>query len=337
MRRACIGLLVLGTATPCLFGSESVSRVCSVQVTMSTGTPIPERLQLKVFSGDQRIAELIVPSSGKIALPPLLPGDYRIQTGSKGSNFFSSGRLRVPGSGPCETAISLVGWANQKNQIVDDDVDVEDLRVSPKARAEFEKGFAALERGEFKEAKKEFLEVTTLAPRLSRAYNVLGVISDQTGDPAAARKYFEKAIELNPQSKAALLNLVKLSMLEKQYERALAFLERYRAGTRDTAEVHGIAAHAYLSLGKYREAIEEAHAAHSLPHTNWETVHAIAATAYEALHQPEMAAVEYSQYMDETSNPTTRTQVARKIRELEAMAQPATTPSPAINSLLPQH
>jgi len=302
---------------------------------MSAGTPIPEKLELKVFSGDQRIAELVVPFSGRISLPPLVPGDYRIQTGSTDARFFTSGPLRVPRSGACQMGINLVGRANQKNQIVDDDLDVEDLRVSPKARAEFEKGFAALERGQFKEARKEFLEVTALAPRLSRAYNVLGVISDQTGDSASARKYFEKAIELNPRSKAALLNLIKLSMLDKQYDRALAFLERYRAGTRDSAEVHGIAANAHLNLGRYREAIEEAHAAHNLPHANWEGVHAIAATAYEAIHQPEMAAAEYRQYMDETSNPSIRTEAARRIRELAARAQHG-APSVPMNSLLPQ-
>ncbi len=313
------------------FSSEGESRVCHVQVVMSSGT-LPQNLRMQVFGGDRRLADLTVPYDGNVFLPALVPGEYRVQTGI-GTNFLTAGPLHVPESGTCEMRVSIVGRADAKSRRIENDLDVEDLRVPRKAREEFEKGFASLQRGELDEARKDFLDVVKLDPKLSRAYNVLGVISDQQKDRAAARRYFEKALELNPHSKSALMNMAKLCMVEKQYDAALGLVERYRQGSRESADVHEMKADAYLKLGRYPEAIREAQAAHSLDHQNWETVHLIAATAYEALRQPQSAAAEYRLYIEESSNPQMRAVASQRIRELEGPVQisPATVLS---NSLL---
>jgi Flp pilus assembly protein TadD len=318
------------------FGSESGPRACHVQVIMSAGTAIPQNLKLQVFAGEKRLTELTVPYTGSLVLPSLAPGSYRVQTGAEGSNFFTSGPLHVPEAGPCEYGINIAGHADAGNRLVEDDLDVEDLRVPAKARERFEKGFAALQHGQLDEAKKDFQEVVKLDPKLSRAYNVLGVISDQQKDTITARKYFEKALEINPRSKAALMNLAKLCMLEKQYEPGLELLERFRQGTRETADVHAMEAIAYLKLQRYAEAIQEAREVHALPHVNWESVHLTAAIAYEKLHQPEMAAAEYQTYIDETSNTAMRAVAAAKIRELGNVAQQSGSTVP-MNSLRSQY
>ena len=332
MRRIAICALLLLASC---FGSESGLRTCRVQVTMSMGAPIPQNLKLRVFAGEKRLSEQTVPFTGSALLPPLAPGEYRIQTGGAGSNFFTWGPLHVPETGACDFGINIIGHADASNRLVEDDLDVEDLRVPPKARERFEKGFAALQHGQLQDAKKEFLEVIKIDPRLSRAYNVLGSISDQQKDPIAARRYFEKALELNPRSKVALMNLARLCIVERQYESAISLMERFRVGTRETADVHAIEANAYLKLRNYPEAIREARAAHALWHVNWETVHLIAATAYEAMHQPEMAAAEYRTYMDESSNSAMRAVAAQKVRALESVVQQS-QPAVPMNSLVPR-
>ena len=315
------------------FGSTMEPRVCHVQINMSSGS-LPQNMKLQLFAGDRRLSEMKIPFDGSLFLPPLAPGEYRVQTGG-GANFVTSGPLHVPQSGACELWISILGQADAKNQLVQDDVDVEDLRVPRKARERFEQGFAALQHGDLEEAKQDFLEVTRLDPKLSRAYNVLGLISDQQKNRAAARQYFEQALALNPHSKMALMNLAKLCMMEKRYDDALGFLERFRTGSREHADVYGMEAEAYLKLGRYQEAIRATQVAHRLSHQNWETVHLIAASAYEALRQPEMAAFEYRVYLDESSNPEMRAVAFQKIRELGAIAQQSKTTVP-MNSLLPR-
>lgn len=331
MRFISLPMLLFVSSTLC-FAAGAETRSCHVQVNMSSGS-LPQDIKLQVFAADKRIAELPVLLTGSVILPPLAPGEYRLQTG-EGTNFMTSGPLHVPESGACEYTINILGHADSKSKLVEDDLDVEDLRVPRKARERFEQGFATLQQGNLEEARKDFLEVIRLDPKLSRAYNVLGVISDQQMDRAGARQYFEKALELNPRSKPALMNMAKLSMREKQYDTALGLLERFRVGARETADVHAMEADAYLKLAKYPEAIREAQAAHRLSHANWETVHLIAATAYEALHQPQMAAIEYQLYLDESSNPEMRAVASRRIRELGGVAQASPAPIP-INSLMP--
>lgn len=331
--RCIVGFATLLFISAVCFGSKSEPRICHVQVNISSGS-LPEKMKLQVFAGDRRLSEIRVPFDGSVFLPPLAPGDYRVQTG-QGTNFVTSGPLHVPDSGACEFHVSIVGHADAKNQLAEDDLDVEDLRISQKARDRFEKGFAALQQGELEEAKAYFLEVTRLDPRLSRAYNVLGVISDQQKNRPAAHQYFQKALELNPRSKAALINLAKLCMIEKQYDAALDLLERFRVGSRDHADVYGMEADAYLKLHRYEEAIRAAQAAHRLDHQNWDFVHLIAASAHEALHQPELAASEYRLYLDESSNPEMRAIALQKVRNLGGVAQQSQTTVPS-NSLLPR-
>src|SRR5689334_3193041 len=331
MRFISLPALFLIASISC-FGAEPNTRLCHAQVNISTGS-LPPNLKMQIFADDKRLAQLAVPYTGSVILPPLAPGEYRLQTGQ--GNFMMSGPLHVPESGACEYAVNILGHTDARNQLIDDDLDVEDRRVPRKAREKFEKGFAALQLGDLQEARKNFLEVIRLDPKLSRAYNVLGMISDQQKDQVAAREYFDKALELNPRSKATLMNLAKLSMLEKQYDAALGFLERFRIGIRDTADVHGMEADAYLKLGKYPEAIREARATHNLAHANWQIVHLIAGKAYEALHEPQMAAEEYQMYLGESSNPEMRAVASERIRELAGMAQvsPAAVP---MNSLMPR-
>jgi len=316
-----------------LFGSTMEPRVCHVQIKLSAGS-VPPRLKLQVFAGDRRLSEMKVPIDGSLFLPPLAPGEYRVQTG-EGTNFVTSGPLHVPEAGACELRVSILGHTDAKNQLVEDDLDVEDLRVPRKARDRFEKGFAAVQRGELEEAKKDFLEVTRLDPKLSRAYNVLGLISDQQKNRPEAWQYFEKALELNPRSKMALMNLAKLCMMESKYDAALVFLERFRVGFSEHADVYGMEADAFLKLGKSSEAVRAAQSAHRLGDQNWEIVHLIAAAAYESLHQPEMAAAEYRRYLDEGSNPEMRAVASQKIRELGRVAQQSQTTVP-MNSLMPR-
>jgi len=330
-RSVVLALLLLGSSILSL-ASDSQLRSCHVQVVMSDGV-IPAKLRLQVFDGNSRIRELRVPETGSTTVTALAPGDYRIQTGGLDANFLTAGPLHVPASGPCEIGFTIVGHADAHNTLEEDDVDIEDLRVSSRARSLFQSAFAQFERGELQKSKESFIEVTKLAPRLSRAYNILGVISNQQGDTRSGREYFEKALELNPRSKQALMNLAKLSIVERRFDEALTTLERYRIGSPNVADVHAMEAEAYLKLGRYREAIREVKAAHALPHPNWASVHVIAAASFEALHQPDDAVSEYRRVIEECNQPTLRERAAQRISELTSVAsqQPVQIP---LNSLI---
>jgi arylsulfatase A-like enzyme/cytochrome c-type biogenesis protein CcmH/NrfG len=66
---------------------------------------------------------------------------------------------------------------------------------------------AYLETGRLPDAERVYKGISTIEPSFAAAYNGLGVIAIQRQDPATARGYFEKAIELDPDQVEAQLNL----------------------------------------------------------------------------------------------------------------------------------
>jgi len=332
MRRSLFLNLSLVGLSSLMSASTPPLRSCNVEIAMSDGEQIPSKLRVRLFKGSERISEAPVPRSGKTVLQGLAPGDYRIQTGGAGANFLSTGPVHVPQEGGCEFGITIAGHTEHTG-VLEDEVDVEDLRASGRVRALFHSAFAEIEHGELQKAKEAFLEVVKLNPKLARTFNVLGVICEQQGDSAAARQYFEKGLELNPRSSVAVMNLAKLSLTERKFEATLALLERYRIGSRDIADVHAISAETYLKMGRYSESIREAKATHNLPHQGWSGVHVIAAAAFEAMHEPEQAISEYRQYIKECADSSLQQRAAQRIREITALASQQSAPIP-MNSLL---
>jgi len=336
MQRSLVSALFLLGSSIISLASDSEPRNCHVQVAMSSGA-IPAKLKLQIFSGSNRIREVRVPETGSVTVPDLVPGDYRIQSGGVDANFLTAGPLHVPAFGPCEFGFTIVGRTDSHKNLEGDDVEVEDLRISSQARAQFQRAFTQFEHGELQKARDSFIEVTKLAPKLSRTYNILGVISNQLGDKQSEREYFEKALELNPRSKPALINLAKLSILERKFSDALAMLERYRIGSPDVADTHAMEAEALLKLGRYNDAIREARAAHVLPHTNWASIHVVAAASYEALHQPDSAVSEYRQFIQECNQQPMRERAARRISELTSVALQQPSSQPSSSSQIPMN
>ena len=324
---AVLGCLLLGFST-FIFGSDARLRDCQISVAMADGGPLPLGLQVSLFDGDRRITEHHVPKTGIVTLAQLRPGDYRIQVAGTERSFVTSGPLRVNDADPCDLGIDLPARADSQNKVAEGEVDVEDLRVSGKTRALFESSFFAFQQGRLDKAKEGFLEVIRIDPKLSRAYDILGVILNQQGDRAAARNFFETSLQLNPRSRSTLLNLAKLSLFEQRYQEVLQLMGRYSQGTRDIANTHVFKAEAYFGLGKFEQVADEARAAHALPHANGADVHLLAAKALEILHRSDSAVEEYRLYLAESKTDESREFALARIRDLTSSIASGAPPVP---------
>ena len=324
---AVLGFAILGSSA-FIFGSDAQPRDCRISVAMADGAPVPQGLEASLFAGDRRILEAKIPTTGAFTLAGLQPGSYRLQIAGTKRSFLTSGPLHVDSDRPCQLGIDLTGRSDSYSKVVEEEVDVEDLLVSGKARAAFESAFQAFEQGRLEKAKEGFLEVIRIDPKLARAYNVLGVVLNQQGDRTGARKAFETALQLNPRSKSALLNLAKLSIAEKNYEEVLQLMDRYSAGSRDIADVHAFRAEAYFRLGRFEQTVHETGAVHGLPHANCGYVHMLAAAALEALHRPEEAVAEYQLYLAESKTDVNREVALQRIHDLTTPVASGTQPLP---------
>jgi tetratricopeptide (TPR) repeat protein len=124
------------------------------------------------------------------------------------------------------------------------------------------------QKGEYDRAEQVLAQVLQVSDQYADVHNMLGFILHGRGDLAAAERFFERAVELNPGYTEALLNLaVTYNDLGKYEASRRVYSEIKMAGGEggklDTfargkiANMHAGVAQAYLDAGARDEAIEE--------------------------------------------------------------------------------
>jgi tetratricopeptide (TPR) repeat protein len=98
--------------------------------------------------------------------------------------------------------------------------------VGSEALTRFAMGYYHLYSGDLGKARQEFelaLRLTPDPPAL--LYTVLAEIADMTGDEKKAREFVFRAVELDPENETALSMAALFLLQEKEYEKALVYLE----------------------------------------------------------------------------------------------------------------
>ena len=176
------------------------------------------------------------------------------------------------------------------------------LNVPDKALKEFKAGSKALEAKDYAEAKKRFVNATSIYADYSVAYNGLGVAQMASGDAPGARTSFEKAIKIDDHFAEAYRNLARLALADHKFDEMEDLLTKSLQTEPLNAWALTYAAYAELQTQKFESAITHAHTAHTVPHPGLASVHIVAAHAFEATQQPDEALKEYRLYMEEDPN-----------------------------------
>jgi Tfp pilus assembly protein PilF len=178
------------------------------------------------------------------------------------------------------------------------------LKAPEKAQKEFEKGSESLDKKTWGEARKHFEAAIAIYPDYDVAYNGLGQALANSGDAAAARVAFERAIKINDNFAMAYRNLAKISLSERKFDEMDSLLTRSLSSDPLNAWALAYAAYSELQLHKFDDAIDHARKAHSVPHDGLASIHIVAARALEEKQQLAEAAAEYRLYLQE--DPTGR-------------------------------
>jgi tetratricopeptide (TPR) repeat protein len=130
------------------------------------------------------------------------------------------------------------------------------------------------DRGEYDKAEYLLRQVVSKADRFADVHHMLGIIAHSGGDFAEAARYFEKAVEINPNYTEAQLNLMVTYNELGRYDEARRLhstvLERSRPQAIDPyvkgkiANMHAQVAQAYVDAGMQHEALAELSKAVSL-------------------------------------------------------------------------
>ncbi len=100
------------------------------------------------------------------------------------------------------------------------------LAVPEKARSEFQAGMQDLKAEHWDDAKTRFEKAVKEYPKFDWAYNNLGVVEMHKGNTRAARKAFEKAVEINGANPDATRNLARFKLDERDFVGAKDLLQK---------------------------------------------------------------------------------------------------------------
>ncbi len=113
--------------------------------------------------------------------------------------------------------------------------------------------------GRLNEALVEFRTALAIRPKYTYAdvHNNIGYIYERLGDIKQAKRYYKRAISLNPRFGKAYYNLANVLLDQKKYDEAIAMYRKAIDSGFNTPEAHNNLGLALMKAGIYEEAEKE--------------------------------------------------------------------------------
>jgi tetratricopeptide (TPR) repeat protein len=173
-------------------------------------------------------------------------------------------------------------------------------KIPHKARAHFERGNEALQRGELQKAQEEFESAIAAHPAFALAHHNLAVVAMSLDQLPRAREELQAAIKNDPQLPAAHQNLGVLEIKERRFNAAVVPLQN--ANRLDPKDLKTLTLLAFCQAVTHQlgEAVLTARRVHDFKnHAGYAYSHMIAATALQSLGRKDDAIREYKQFISE--------------------------------------
>jgi tetratricopeptide (TPR) repeat protein len=191
-------------------------------------------------------------------------------------------------------------------------------KVPKQARSDFEKGNAAMKRGEFGKAKEQFESAIAVYPEFALAHHNLAVTALSLKDVQRARDEFQAAVKSDPQMTSAYQNLGVLEIQQQNLSAALGPLQT--ANRLNPADLKTLTLLAYCQALTHdlETSVLTARRVHSFKdHTGYAYSHMIAATALESLGRRDEAIKEYKQFLAEDPGDPRAAAAKKQIQTLQ--------------------
>jgi tetratricopeptide (TPR) repeat protein len=115
-------------------------------------------------------------------------------------------------------------------------------------------GYVELRRGNFEQARRDFLRARTLNRDIPAPHHALGLLADEQGDGEEAERCYRRALEVDPGFAPARANLARRLFARGQYENAREQFERLREVAPEAPEGWAGEAESLHELGRDAEA-----------------------------------------------------------------------------------
>jgi tetratricopeptide (TPR) repeat protein len=161
--------------------------------------------------------------------------------------------------------------------------------LAPKVQKELHAGLEAMRAGKLDEARKQLASASHHAPNNPDVNYLLGVLSQQAGDAAAAKGYWEKALSQFPNHLFSLLALGDATLNQGDLPASKGYLDRALTADPSSGRAHFLHARVDLQQAVFEQAAQQAQQAIDLDKEDANAARLILAKAQLAQHQRDQA------------------------------------------------
>ena len=310
--RLCVVVLLLAASTAAQLDSGNMIRRVRVRVAFESGIcEISAHVTLAGLGGPMAVGD--TNDQCEIDFFNLPEGTYHVTVSGDRIAHAEAGDIHLMYGGPDEFEVQVTrpkAVIRNVGMFGNALVAASDLSVPSRARKELDKANDLIEKREWTQAIHELNKAISIDPSFAVAYNNLGVIYSQIGDPARELEALQKAIRANDHFALAYINLGRMQITAGNYPAAETALDKASAFDPTDPQTLILLSYAEFMDHRYDEAIATSRKAHALekPHA---FVHRVAARAFEKKMQGASAIAELELFLKEEP-PGPRAEAARK-------------------------
>jgi Flp pilus assembly protein TadD len=168
---------------------------------------------------------------------------------------------------------------------------------TPANRSLFEKASGAIKKKKFDEAAALLQKIVEADPKDHLAWTDLGTMQYALGNVAQAERSYAQALSVRPDLLSAAVNLGRLRITSKEYDKAVEVLKPAVEKYPQSAEAHYLLGEAYLQTRKSEEATTHFSEALRLDPQGKSDAHLRLAMLYDTAGRKDMAASELKQFL----------------------------------------
>lgn len=202
-------------------------------------------------------------------------------------------------------------------------ISVLELNAPRKASAEMNKGMDAYSKGDLEKASAHFEKAIAAYPRYARAYDMLGAIAIKAANRAKARDFFSKSMEADSAFLPAYVDLARLALQDQNYAESESLLAKVIAANPEMPDALALLATTEFANKEYDRALADVQRTHALPnHQPFAEVHLMAGKVLRMQNHLAAAATQLQLFLIEKPDSPQAESARALLASLQATPQP---------------
>jgi tetratricopeptide (TPR) repeat protein len=202
-------------------------------------------------------------------------------------------------------------------------ISVSEMSIPKKASAEMKKGLEAYSKGDLENAAAHFEKAVAEYSRYARAYDMLGVIAIKGANRSKAKELFAKSMQADDTFVPAYVDLARMDLQDQNYADSESLLTKAIALNPFLPEALALLASTEFANKEYNKALADVQRTHALRnHEQFAEVHIMAAKALSMQNHPEAAIAQFQLFLTEKPNSPEAESVRKALASLQAGQRP---------------